>query len=67
MPLMYDPTTMTLLEEAEDEKCERCGTAVYWADYYTADGSMDRRLFNVGNKRKHVCEPSSDDFDVVPE
>jgi hypothetical protein len=51
----------------DNKVCQYCGKAgLYWLPVIRADGRTDYLLHEPGNRR-HKCEISTDDFDVVKE
>lgn len=67
----YEYTPDPFLEEDGDDtlKCRRCGKdGLYWMRVTQADGRTEKSLlFDMHTKRRHLCEPNDDAFEVVPE
>jgi len=52
----------------ETLRCKRCGsTDVYWQSIVKVDGREGWRLHDEETRKPHICKPSLDAFDVVPE
>lgn len=51
----------------DDVTCKFCGkTGLHWLPVVLANGRTSYKLHTTGNRR-HKCEISTDDFDVVKE
>lgn len=68
-PDVFDRDDETERGEEDDIRCRRCGAdGLYWMKVTTFDGRADKpMLFDATTKRRHVCTPSDDAFEVVPE
>lgn len=55
----YDP-------EPAEVTCRRCGQkGLHWRNVTSADGRREKSYLFDDKIRKHVCQPSADDFEVV--
>lgn len=65
----FDNHDDTDQDDSDTLACRRCGAVgLYWMRVTQADGRSDKHLlFEERTKRRHVCEPNDDAFEVVPD